>query len=61
MLDMKQVLVELTKGQVERLDKAAQATGESRSDLIREAITVFLNQLDKRLVEANSVPTTTVD
>jgi metal-responsive CopG/Arc/MetJ family transcriptional regulator len=53
-LDMKAVCVELTKGQIERLDKAAKTTGESRSDLIRESITVFLNQLDKRLLEVKS-------
>jgi metal-responsive CopG/Arc/MetJ family transcriptional regulator len=53
----KQVLVQFTDALLERLDDHAASAGRSRSDVIREAIERYLDQLDvaeadRRLVEA---------
>lgn len=49
----KGIFIVLARGQVERLDQLAKATGQTRSDLIREAITVFLNRTEKRIEESH--------
>jgi len=50
----KGIFLVLAKGQVDRLDELAKATGQSRSELIREAITVFLNRTEKRVEETHA-------
>jgi metal-responsive CopG/Arc/MetJ family transcriptional regulator len=39
----RQVLVQLDDGLVDRLDRAAEALGRNRSELIREAVSAYLD------------------
>lgn len=47
----KQVLVQLDSGQVARLDALGAAADDSRSELIRRAIDLYLAALDERLAD----------
>lgn len=48
----KPLYVLISKGQAERLKKMAAELEQSQSDIVKEALTVFLNQLDRRLKES---------
>jgi metal-responsive CopG/Arc/MetJ family transcriptional regulator len=47
----KQVLVQLDTGQVERLDLLSSAITDSRSELIRRAIDLYLDALDEHVAD----------
>jgi predicted transcriptional regulator len=47
----KQVLVQLDDGEVEALDRLADATDETRSRLIRRAIDLYLQAVDEGLAD----------
>jgi predicted transcriptional regulator len=47
----KQVLVQLDDGQVERLDALADATDNSRSELIRRAIDLYVEAIEEAVAE----------
>jgi predicted transcriptional regulator len=47
----KQVLVQLDDGEVEALDRLAEANDETRSRLIRRAIDLYLQAVDEGLAE----------
>ena len=49
----KQVLVQLDDGEVEALDRLAEATDETRSRLIRRAIDLYLQAVDEGLAEVH--------
>lgn len=47
----KQVLVQLDDGQVARLDALAHATDDSRSELIRRAIDLYIEAIDEAVAD----------
>jgi predicted transcriptional regulator len=47
----KQVLVQLDSGQIERLDDLADTVDDSRSELIRRAIDLYLGALEEHVAD----------